>query len=134
MPFVTLRMVYMTLKYGQGVNSAFAFASYGLLKIATGQIDEAYRFAQLAMRFLKEVEVKNYLPRVYVVVFGTVFIWKRPLRTSLEPLRQAHQVGLQTGTYLRTYNILQCLCQTNLLYLNVYSSFLLSFLVLPLLR
>ena len=42
----------------------------------------------------------QYLPQVYVVVFGTIRPWLYPIEECLEPLIEASRVGLRVGDYV----------------------------------
>jgi len=83
-PFIVMRMVKLTLEHGLSPISSTAFAAFGMLNVAIGNIDEGERFGKLALRVLDErFTSKNWLPRVYVSVYALIFIWKYPLRLSI---------------------------------------------------
>lgn len=99
-PFIALRMVYISLKYGVSAISCMAFASYGILLCAIGDFDEANRFGQLSIKLLakryKPVQ-REWLPRCYIIHHGMIAHWKQASRSTFEYLEQAHQVGLASG-------------------------------------
>jgi predicted ATPase len=120
---VILRMMKLTLQHGSSPWTANAFATYGLLCCLQGRLDEGYRFGQLALKLLESSRRREFLPRVHAVFYGACIKrfcrvkqrfsccckrssrsyagcmsgWKRPIRESLEPLRHAYRVGLETG-------------------------------------
>jgi predicted ATPase len=48
---------------------------------------------------LERFEAMEFLPRVYVAVYGCIYPWKKPIRETLEPLLRAYRVGMQTGDF-----------------------------------
>jgi predicted ATPase len=99
-PFVMLKCMKLTLKYGLSVMASGTFATYGMLCIAylgDSGIAEATRFAKLALILLDRFDANEYLPRVYASVFGCIHSWTQPIGECLEPLLRAHRVGLRTG-------------------------------------
>lgn len=73
-------------------------------------LDEAYRFAHLALRTLNEDNAREWHARVAVIVHGSIFPLKQPFRCSLEPLKAA-----QSGSMVLGDIHVRCLCVTTLL-------------------
>jgi predicted ATPase len=94
---VGLRFFKISLKYGLSPFSSPAFAVYGMICLEMKDIDAAHRFGRLSLKLLDLYGMVEYLPRVYAGHYGVIDSWKRPLKDSLQPLLQAHQIGLQTG-------------------------------------
>lgn len=97
LPFVVFRMIRLTIRYGVSAISAHGFSGYGVLLCGSGDIEAGYRYGQLALRILNRFNAKEWLPRVYSMVYGMNMHWKTPLRLCLDPLKYAHKVGLETG-------------------------------------
>jgi len=97
-PFITLKLMRITLEDGLSMIAPATFAIYGMLCIsARGDVDAAWRYGELGMELLEQLEVREYLPRVYAAFYGCVYPWKKPLRDILHPLQHAYRVGMQTG-------------------------------------
>jgi predicted ATPase len=96
-PFVWLKSIKLTLENGISVLAPLAFCSYAALCVTFNRPEEAFRFADLALIMLNRMEVIEYLPRVYVSIYGYIYGYKKDLRASLEPLLTAQCVGHQTG-------------------------------------
>lgn len=97
-PFIALRMVKLSLRYGLCEVSSFGFAMFGLLVSGiSGSIDLGCRYGDLSLRILEKFQAKEWLPRVYTIAHGCLRPWKRPIGESLEPLLTAYRVGLETG-------------------------------------
>jgi predicted ATPase len=98
LPFVLLKTMYLTLKYGASVFASIAFSSYGMLCAgAFGEIEEGYRFGEIGMVYLERFKTIQYLPRVYAAFYGGIYAWKKPIGGALLPLMEAYKVGLMTG-------------------------------------
>jgi hypothetical protein len=65
-----------------------------------GEVDDAFRYGELALVLLERFEAIEYLPRVYASFYGCIYPWKKPIRGTLKPLLHAHHVGMQTGDVL----------------------------------
>ena len=99
-PFILLRSIKITLEHGLSILSSSAFSVYAMFCINAGaKIREANRFADLALRLLKNYKSLEYLPRVYAAVYGCVRVWSYPVTDTLGPLLEAHRVGAQTGDF-----------------------------------
>lgn len=97
-PFVTLKILKLTLQYGLSVFASSAFATYGMLLVGSfGEIDEGFRYGEVGMALLEQFKANEYLPRVYAAFYGCLYPWKRPITGSLEPLHHAYRIGMQTG-------------------------------------
>ena len=69
-PFIQLKSVEITMKYGLSALASVAFATYGMLCTAVGKFDQSFRYGQLSLDLLKKFRSKEYLPRVFAAVYG----------------------------------------------------------------
>ncbi len=70
LPFVVLKMMKITLQHGSSAWTATAFSSYGVLCCAVDDLDQGFRFGQLALAYLEKFQCREFLPRVYFGVYG----------------------------------------------------------------
>lgn len=97
-PFIALKMMILTLRYGLSYISPQVFGIYGMLCIgAKSDREMAFRFGDLALELIEVLQVREYIPRVYATYYACIHPWKYPMRESLEHLMYAHHIGLQTG-------------------------------------
>lgn len=97
-PLVAVRMVSLSLDYGLSSISSAGFAFFGILSCSVGSDTEfGYRCGQLALQLLEKFKCAEFLPRVYSAVYGFINSWKYKSSEALEPLRNAHHIGLETG-------------------------------------
>jgi histidine kinase len=114
-PFVILKMVRLSLQFGVSAVSSVAFASYGMLLNALGDLDGSYRFSCLGMSLLEErfSSVKNdWIARVQTIHYGMNLLWKRPITSILDPLYQAYEGNLESGDREFTHHALHLYCKT----------------------
>jgi hypothetical protein len=92
------RLIHLALQHGLCGSALAAFSGYGLLLASLfGNIEEGYRFGQIALALSDLVESKAWLPRVYFMVYGFIDLWINPFRESMEPLLFAQRSALKTG-------------------------------------
>jgi predicted ATPase len=96
-PFVLLKSIRLTLENGISILAPLAFSNYAGLCVTFNRPDDAFHYAELALLMLKRMEAVEYLPRVYVMVYGFINSYKTDPRASLDPLLTAQCVGHQTG-------------------------------------
>ena len=91
-------MMKLTLTHGLCLMSPLAFSKFGMLCIKRFPTPEAgLRYGALSLELLDMFQVREYLPRVYAVYYGSTFQFKYPLPDSLDYLIHAQRVGMQTG-------------------------------------
>lgn len=109
-----LRVMRATLLYGSSENTAFAYAAYGMMIADMGDEIGGARFAELALKQIKD-HTSAYAPS-YVVVYAFLNHLYRPLASGLENLLSAYRVGLAAGDLtwgpisIGTYAMLYIFC------------------------
>jgi predicted ATPase len=99
-PLVMLRLMRLTLTMGHSIFSPVAFVAYAIVCTTGGfqhNVDEGFRFGQLALKLLDQESRIEYLPRVHVCFFSFIHGWKKPVKQTLCPLLRAHTIGVETG-------------------------------------
>ena len=62
-----------------------------------GNIEDGYRFGQLALRVLDQHETQQFKARTVQMVNGFVLHWKIHVLETLKPLIDAYKSGKETG-------------------------------------
>jgi len=97
MVLITFEEVNLSLQYGNSPVSAFAYGTQGLVLCDTcNDIEFGYQFGELASQLLPQSNIVGFVRAIYVVN-ATVKHHKEPLRNTLEGLKQAYSVGLESG-------------------------------------
>ncbi|GAB4181838.1 MAG: hypothetical protein Fur006_17160 [Coleofasciculaceae cyanobacterium] len=99
MGLIVLKQVNLSIKYGNTSVSSYAYAAYGLILSgeAVGDIDVGYKFGQLALRMVDKFNAKELNARTLFIVNYFIKHWKEHLRETLNPLRDAYSIALETG-------------------------------------
>jgi PAS domain S-box-containing protein len=97
-PLTVLEQVNLSIKYGNSCESAFAYATYGLILCGkVGDLDSGYQFGQLALNVLEQFNAKHLKARTLFVVNVFIRHWKESARKTLKPLLEGYKSGLETG-------------------------------------
>jgi predicted ATPase/signal transduction histidine kinase/tRNA A-37 threonylcarbamoyl transferase component Bud32 len=97
-PLVSLMMLSLCIQYGNSALASYAYVEYSLLVLGImGDIDSGYRFGRLALKLLDKFDSRELKAKVYVVFNFFVRHWKEHIKTTIEPLLEAFQSGLEVG-------------------------------------
>ena len=95
---IIFRIVQLSIRYGACSNTPYAYAAYGLMmKVILGNVKAGCRFGQLAKVLVDKRNDRAMIPRVHLVFYGMINHWREPLQTTLGPLLDAYQIGLEVG-------------------------------------
>ncbi|HEY9627611.1 MAG TPA: AAA family ATPase [Coleofasciculaceae cyanobacterium] len=95
---IAYTLVNLSIQSGNSAYSAFGYAFYGLVLCSnSASIDTGYRFGQLGLKLLERFQAKKLQAKVVNIFDVFVRHWKEPVRNTIAPLRDAIQVGLETG-------------------------------------
>ncbi|MEH2407810.1 trifunctional serine/threonine-protein kinase/ATP-binding protein/sensor histidine kinase [Nostoc sp.] len=97
-PFFVLEMVNLSLEHGNTELSTVAYVMYGL--ILCGVLEEitlGYQFGQLALSLLERYDTQHL--KCYINFAFNICIrhWQEPLQQTIKSLREAYQIGRDTG-------------------------------------
>jgi len=98
-PIVVFRMVRMTVDFGVCNISAIAFACYGawLASSLNDDYEGAFTMGRVASDLMKKLGSAEILPRIYLVIYGMINIYKEPWQASLCKHSEAFDAGLISG-------------------------------------
>jgi len=93
---IFLKSMRMSLRYGASSNLPASFASYAILMSSIDDVDESFRFGDLAERLLAEDKegTAGCMAFTLTIVHGNCSHWKKPLTHSTEPLLEGYQFGM----------------------------------------
>jgi len=98
LPLLAFKQVYLSVKYGNSIESSYAFSVYGLLLIAAlKDIDTGYRFGELSINVANKINNKLYLARTLQVFNLTIKHWKQHAKETLKAFTDAYQYALESG-------------------------------------
>jgi predicted ATPase/signal transduction histidine kinase/tRNA A-37 threonylcarbamoyl transferase component Bud32 len=98
---VVLKMVSISLKYGNAKASAYAYDTYGaILGPTLGDYQKGYEFGLLALQLNEKFNDLKLKCQVYASFAININHWRKPLESSFPLLREAYQSGLEAGDLL----------------------------------
>lgn len=90
------RLVQLCSRYGMCKECSLGFVILGWIICKTNK-KEAYRVGSIGLSILEKLGARELIPRVHIVFYVFTSHWVRPIRESLEPLRNAYQIGMEVG-------------------------------------
>lgn len=99
-PLIVFKQVSLSVQYGNHIQSAFAYATYGLVMCgSTLEFDEGQKFGEIAIRLLDKFKAVAVATRTHFVNGGFIQHWRHHFRDTLDELLGAYQKGLETGDF-----------------------------------
>ncbi|WP_019505653.1 AAA family ATPase [Pleurocapsa sp. PCC 7319] len=96
-PLAALTMVDLCLHYGNSRLSPVAYALYGLLLCAKGNIDAGYQLGKLALKLQEQFDVREIKPKVDFIFNNMIRHWREPAISTLDPFLKGIQEGIEVG-------------------------------------
>jgi PAS domain S-box-containing protein len=97
-PLLIFQQINLSVQYGNAAIAASAYVGYGIiLSGVVIDIDNGYKFGQLALQILERFNNKEMESKALFVVNAFIFHWKQHLRSTISGFQQGYQVGLETG-------------------------------------
>ena len=98
MPLFVFEQVKLSLEYGNTSLSVPAYAYYGSILCGIFQdVDNGYRFGELALDLLDFLETKDVKAKTFHIVNSLVKHFRASIRDTLHFSLDAYQIGLETG-------------------------------------
>lgn len=98
LPLVILKMVRLSVEYGNAPLSAFAYGLYGLiLSGVVGDLETGYEFGELALKVVDRFNANYLKTKVFYTVGVHIIHGKHHVKETLPLLKEGYAVGLETG-------------------------------------
>ncbi|AOX01978.1 hypothetical protein BJP34_23375 [Moorena producens PAL-8-15-08-1] len=99
-PLIVLKQVNLSLQEGNCAVSAVSYAGYAIILWQLGgDMDENYRFGQLALRLLARFNDKQLKCILLLMVNFATKPWKVHVKETLSSFLEGHSVGVETGDF-----------------------------------
>ncbi|OCR02622.1 serine/threonine protein kinase [Oscillatoriales cyanobacterium USR001] len=101
LPLLCLRMVSLSLQFGNAPASTIGYAGYGMMLSAfLGEVERGYCFGQVALGLLNQLNVREF-KSLTLLWFG-VFLQHRQeaLRATIPTAKEGYLAGMETGDFL----------------------------------
>jgi predicted ATPase/signal transduction histidine kinase len=97
-PLITLKMVDLSIEYGNTGLSAFGYCTYGFILCGlVGDIDAGNEFGQLSLNVLSKTNASSLQAKILLPYNSFIGHWKNHGRNFLKPLQEVYQIALETG-------------------------------------
>ncbi|WP_254565823.1 AAA family ATPase [Oscillatoria sp. HE19RPO] len=97
LPLVVCKQVQLSIQYGKAAISSSAYAWYGVILCARGEIEAGNRIGQLALEMLTQFKSKEFQACTFNMVYVFIKPWKYHIQESLKPLIEGYHSGLENG-------------------------------------
>jgi len=98
LPIIVAKQVDLSVTYGNTTISPSAYANYGLILCSiVDDIDEGYRFSNLAIKLLDTIDSTEFHAKTLEVVYLAIKHWKNHIILTLDPLLESYKIGLESG-------------------------------------
>ncbi|WP_431655281.1 trifunctional serine/threonine-protein kinase/ATP-binding protein/sensor histidine kinase [Pantanalinema rosaneae] len=98
LPLIAYTLVNLSMQSGNSAFGAFGYTFYGLVLCSSpAGIERGYRFGKLGLKLLEHFHARKLHAKVINIFDVFVRHWKEPARKTIAPLREAIQIGLETG-------------------------------------
>ncbi|OUL27603.1 ATP-binding sensor histidine kinase [Nostoc sp. 106C] len=98
LPSIVFTMIHLSVKYGNSSASTYGYVLNGLLLCGMlSEIDAGYRYGEVALSLLDKLNAKELKCRLLLVWNANIKFWKQHLRTTIDPLVEGVQSGLENG-------------------------------------
>lgn len=92
-----LKMIALSIKYGNTGISAFAYANYGVMLCESwNKVEQGYQFGKLALILLDNFNIKELKNRVFFVVNTRIKPWRQHFHKSLNFFLKAYRQGIKS--------------------------------------
>jgi len=97
-PLLVFKQIHLSVKYGNTIVSAQAYATYGLILCGVvGDIEAGSQFGKLALTLLERFNLKEFKAKILYAVNNFIRHWKEHPKDTLSSMLMAYQAGLETG-------------------------------------
>ncbi len=98
LPLIHIKRLTLALRYGNMPLSADVYVCIGIILCGVvGDIEAGCRFGELALRVFERYNAQEYKARLDLAYNGFIRHWKAHVNTTLAPLKEGWQSGLETG-------------------------------------
>ncbi|MGD1805533.1 trifunctional serine/threonine-protein kinase/ATP-binding protein/sensor histidine kinase [Dapis sp. BLCC M126] len=97
-PLIFLKIVDISLKYGNAAESALGYGLYGvLITMLLEDWDRGYQFGEVALKLLEKFDNKHIECQTKFIVNCSLKFFNAHLKNVIQPILEAYQIGLESG-------------------------------------
>ncbi|MCP4113051.1 MAG: AAA family ATPase, partial [Desulfobacteraceae bacterium] len=97
-PLIVLKLVSLTLKYGNALESVVAYSGYSTILCGVlDDFDTGYRFGMLSMELMEKFNALNTKTKVIMLFNTFIRHWKEHMKEVLPSYKKGYKTGLEYG-------------------------------------
>lgn len=96
-PLIVLKQVELSLQFGNTLETAYSFSTYGLILCTIGEIEAGNRAADIALALMEKFGATSFKAKIFNLIYHFVRPWQSAIRESIVPLLEGYQAGLESG-------------------------------------
>ena len=97
---LTFQQIRLSVKHGNPHPAVFSYTAYGVMLCAfLGDIDNGYRFGNMARGMLPKLNAHEYKAKSIYSFHTFIWHWKQDAKKGLRPLLDAYHAGLETWRF-----------------------------------
>ncbi|WP_271253184.1 GAF domain-containing protein [Pseudanabaena sp. Chao 1811] len=96
-PLIVLKQIELSLQFGNTLETAYAFSTYGLILCVIGKIEEGNQAADIALAVMQKLHANNFKAKIFNLIYHFIRPWKEPARQAIAPLLEGYQAGVESG-------------------------------------
>ncbi len=94
---VVLKQIELSLQFGNTLETAYAFSTYGLILCVGGEIQAGNRAADMALALMERFQANSFKAKIFNLVYHFARPWQTPTREVLTPLIEGYHAGIESG-------------------------------------
>ncbi|MBD2179127.1 AAA family ATPase [Pseudanabaena sp. FACHB-1998] len=96
-PLIVLKQVELSLGFGNTLETAYAFSTYGLILCVGDDIVAGNQAADIALALMNKSHALGFKAKIFNLIYHFVRPWQESVRQCLAPLLEGYQAGLESG-------------------------------------
>lgn len=96
-PLIVLKQIELSLQFGNTLETAYAFSTYGLILCVSGKIEAGNQAADIALAVMQKFHANNFRAKIFNLVYHFIRPWKEPARQAIAPLLSGYLSGVESG-------------------------------------
>lgn len=97
LPLISLKELYLSLKYGNTEFSAQTYGVYGFINGMMGNAKARAEYQQLSWKIFNQFNAPEMEGKIVMVTNGLIQHWQIPLKDTIDPYIKALQIGKENG-------------------------------------
>jgi GAF domain-containing protein len=98
-PELVYRYIAESLKHGNETYSAVTYTAFAVVLCAMGDLDHAFRLADVGLELLARMKAERLKASVYSVYYFLIFPWRHALRDAIPHFVEGWEAGLEHGDF-----------------------------------